>query len=125
MGQDALFYENLNDAIKATCMACGGLKVVANLLYPEKKLESAHRYLSDALNEDRAEKLSPDQVLFIMKLGRQKDCHILMDYYAKEADYEYKPIDKETAQAKLQREFIDAQRQMALLAKRMEKVGIL
>lgn len=126
MTQEPLFYETLNDALKAIVQALKGAKAVGVKLWPEKTPDTASRLLNDCLNPDRAEKLSPEQVLWLLSQGRQIGCHAAMNFLAREAGYaDPQPIEPEDERAKLQREFIEAQKYMMKLAGRMERVGML
>ncbi len=126
MGQNALFYESLNDALNDVIKACGGPKVVACKLWPEKEPNAAARLLHACLNESRPEKLDPDQVLLLLRMGRDADCHVAMDFVAGRCGYDVpKPITEEDAQAVLMRDFIAAQRHMGELAKQMQAIGML
>ncbi|WP_103035286.1 hypothetical protein [Castellaniella caeni] len=126
MSQDALFYESLADALRAVVQALGGTKAAGCRLWPEKTPESAHRTLLDCLNESRPEKLSPEQVLWLLAAGRQVGCHAAMNYLAREAGYsDPAPIEPEDERARLQRQFIEAQKAMQQLAGRMERAGML
>jgi len=121
-----LFYESFNDALDACVKACGGAKVVACQLWPDKTPDAAHRLLLACLNEDRVEKLGPDQVLFILRLGRERGFHGAMNVIARETGYaDPMPIEPEDEKARLQREFIEAQKAMQKLADRMERVGLI
>ena len=126
MSQDALFYESLADALRVVVQALGGTKAAGCRLWPEKTPESAHRTLLDCLNEARPEKLSPEQVLYLLAAGRKVGCHAAMNYLAREAGYsDPAPIEPEDQRARLQREFIEAQKAMQALAGRMERAGLL
>lgn len=126
MDQEALFYETSNDALDACVKACGGAKVVACRLWPDKTPDAAHRLLLACLNESRAEKLNPDQVIFVLKIARERGFHGGMNYFTREAGYEDpKPMEPEDERARLQREFIEAQKSMQRLADRMERVGLI
>jgi len=126
MDQASLFYESINDALDACVKACGGAKVVSCKLWPEKAPEAAHRLLLACLNESRDEKLGPDQVMFILRLGRERGFHGAINFVARDAGYaDPQPIEPEDERARLQREFIEAQREMAKLAERMERFGLI
>lgn len=126
MDQTALFYESLNDALDACVKACGGAKAVACRLWPDKTPEAAHRLLLACLNESRDEKLGPDQMLFILRLARERGFHAGMNFIARDSGYaDPTPIEAEDEKARLQREFIEAQRSMTRLAERMERVGLI
>ncbi|CAG4887859.1 hypothetical protein [Paraburkholderia saeva] len=96
MDQPALFYESINDALDATVKACGGAKVVASKMWPDKTPDAAHRLLLACLNEDRVEKLGPDQVMFLLRLGRERGFHGAIQFISGDAGYDSpRPIDSE------------------------------
>ena len=126
MQQSALFHESINDALDACVKACGGAKKVAGKLWPEKTADAAHRLLLQCLNEDRSEKLGPDQVMFILKMARDIGFHDGMNFIARDAGYaDPDPMDPEDEKTLVMREFIDAQKHMQRLADRMERVGLI
>lgn len=126
MSQDALFYDSLADALRAVVQALGGTKAAGCRLWPEKTPEAAHRTLLDCLNDARPEKLSPEQVLWLLAEARRVGCHAAMNYLARNSGYaDPQPIEPEDERARLQREFIEAQKAMAQLAGRMERAGML
>jgi hypothetical protein len=67
--------EGLNQALIECVKAAGGSANVGRKLFPEKSPESAQRALLDCLNEERPAKLSPEQVLLILRLARAKGFH--------------------------------------------------
>lgn len=67
--------EGLNQALIECVKAAGGSSNVGRKLFPEKSPESAQRALLDCLNEERPAKLSPEQVLLILRLARAKGFH--------------------------------------------------
>ncbi|NYT76627.1 hypothetical protein H0A71_06455 [Alcaligenaceae bacterium] len=122
----SLFYETFFDALKANIGALGGVKSVGCKLWPEKTPDAAARQLNDCLNESRPEKLSPEQVLWLLAEGRKVNCHAAMNYLARESGYDDpSPIEPEDERTRIQREFIEAQKHMSKLAERMERVGLL
>ena len=126
MSQDALFYESLADALRAVVQALGGTKAAGCRLWPEKTPESAHRTLLDCLNESRPEKLSPEQVLWLLAAGRKVGCHAAMNYLAREAGYsDPLPIEPDDERARLQREYIEATKALQAIAGRIERAGML
>lgn len=126
MTDQPLFVETLSEALKEAVRACGGAKVVAAKLWPEKGVEAAQSRLLDCLNDARPDKLSPEQTLLILKLAREAGSHVAINFICGEAGYEQpKATDPEDERAKLQREFINAQKAMAQLANRMERAGML
>jgi hypothetical protein len=71
-------------------------------------MRDAHNWLDAALNPERREKLAPSQVLLLLKWGREKNCHVLMDYIAADVGYSATPKDPEDERARQQREFCEA-----------------
>jgi hypothetical protein len=126
MQQEGLFYESLNDAIGDVIKVCGGPKAVAGKLWPEKTPDGAHRLLLACLNEGRVEKLSPEHFMMILRMGRERNCHAAINYICRDTGYsDPTPIEPDDEKARLQREFIAAQRAMSSLATKMEKAGML
>lgn len=125
MQQVALFHESITDALQDCIRALGGAKVVGHAMRPEKSIDDARRWLLDSLNPDRAEKLAPDQVLWILKEARKVNCHAAMAYIARECGYaDPQPIDPEDVHAALQREFSHAVKALESITQRMERNGI-
>lgn len=114
----------INEALIDTVKALGGSKQVAPLLWPTKAPEAAQRVLLDCLNEDRPAHLTPDQVLFILRLARNRGIHIGMQSICGDLGYaEPVPIEPKDEAAELQRQYIEATRSMAAIAARMEKLA--
>ncbi len=107
MPQTALFYESLNDAIKDAIRVCGGAKVVGHTLWPEKEPSAASRLLNDCLNEHRPERLTPEQLMLIARMGRDKGCHAVMYFMCADLSYSQPvPIEPEDELAGLLREYL-------------------
>lgn len=118
--------ETFNDALIECVKSAGGSKVVASILWPEKPMQQAQQLLLACLNTDRAEKLNPEQALFIIKLAKDAGVHVGIDFICSSLSYtKPQPIQPEDEKAQLQREFIEAQKAFAQLSKRMETVGLL
>lgn len=106
--------EGLNQALIECVKAAGGSAIVGRKLFPEKQPDAAQRALLDCLNEDRPAKLSPEQVLLILRLARERGHHggvafILADLgYAPTA-----PIEPKDESAELQRQFVEASNRIA------------
>lgn len=123
MEQPALFYESINDALDACVKACGGAKVVGGKLWPEKTPDAAHRLLLACLNESRDEKLGPDQVMFILKLGRERGFHAAMAFLNGEAGYEApRPITKAEEVDRLTTVVEQASTTLAAALKSLERI---
>jgi hypothetical protein len=120
----ALFHESLSDALRECVGVCGGLKAVGVLLWPEKGADVAGRLLADCLSDAKREKLSPEQVLLVLKLARGRGCHAGITFIARELGYtDPQPIDPEDERAKLEREFVEAAKQMQRMADRIERLA--
>ena len=125
MDQPALFHDSLTDALNDCVRALGGPKSVGHAMRPEKSIDDARRWLLDALNPDRSEKLSPDQVLWILREARKVNCHAAFTYIARECGYaDPVPVEPEDQHAALQREFSQAVKALAAIASRMDRVGL-
>lgn len=120
----SLFHESLADALRECIVCCGGTKAVGGKLWPEKDADVAGRLLADCLNDAKREKLSPEQVLLILRMARAKGCHAGINYIARHLGYEDpKPVEPEDERAKLQREFIETGKAMARMAQRIEALS--
>lgn len=79
--------ESLDEALVEAVKACGGSKVVGVALWPSKGVEVAQRSLLNALNSERNEKLSTDEIVHIARLARDRGCHVVMEYLAQALSY--------------------------------------
>ena len=124
MEQQALFHESFADALTDCVRALGGNKIVGKAMRPEKSIDDARKWLLDALNPDRPEKLSPDQVLWILREARKVGCHAAITYIARECGYaDPQPLEPEDERAALQREFTQSVQALQGLASRIERLG--
>jgi hypothetical protein len=112
--------DTINDALIACVKACGGSKAVGPKLWPEKPVDGAQRLLLDCLNEDRPQKLAPEQVEFIFKLAREKGFHYGIDYLAQSLSFSWQPVEPKDELADLERRFIGATEDLAQMVKRIE-----
>lgn len=110
MSQERLFYDGINDALRSVIQALGGNKVIGCKLWPEKSPDAAARCLADCLNDHKPEKLAPDQVLLLLRLGHQAGCHAGMAYLAQEAGYEITPITPAEERDRLADALLEASR---------------
>jgi hypothetical protein len=115
--------ESFNDALIECVKAAGGSKVVGPKLFPEKPVNDAQRLLLACLNDDRPEKLSPDQALLILRMAREVGHHSGIEFLCSSLSYSNPtPIEPKDEAAQLQREFIEASRFMAKIAERIESL---
>jgi len=110
-------------ALHQCIVACGGYKQVGAAIWPNKGLLVAQRSLLNCLNEDRAERLSPDQVMQVLRMARNRGVHVGIAVLCEELSYAPpQPITPQDEAAELHRQFLEAARQMAALAARLEKL---
>lgn len=80
--------DDVYDALRETIKAIGGFASAGKRLRPELHADAAERWLLDAVNRGRAQKLSPEQFLVIATWGREAGCHALMNYITADTGYE-------------------------------------
>lgn len=115
--------ESLNAALVECVKACGGSAMVGAKLWPEKTPEAAQRLLLDCLNEDRPAKLSPEQVLFVLRLSREKGCHVGINFIAESLGYaEPVPIDPRDELTELLRQSNELRAQLLRSSERIERL---
>jgi hypothetical protein len=113
--------ETLNDCLIECVKAAGGSKQVGARIWPEKTIEAAQRHLLNCLNEGKAERLTPEQVLLIARLARERGCHDYINFVCGQLSYsEPTPVEPKDAAADLQRQFIESTRALAAMAARIE-----
>lgn len=107
MEQQPLFFEDIFDALKHVVQASGGAKVVGHRVFPHKEQpDAAARLLMDCLNPGRSEKLDPEQLLVMLRIGHEAGCHQAIHYICNHAGYSApEPIEPEDERAALQRQF--------------------
>ena len=88
MDQQRLIFEDLNDALGEVVRAIGGAKAVGAKLRPELPADQAGNWVRDCLNANRRERFDPDQVLLLLRMGREVSCHAGMHFMAMEAGYQ-------------------------------------
>lgn len=125
MDQRALFHERIEQAIDEVITACGGRKRFAGEMWPEKSQRDAHNLLDACLNPERREKLSPDQILYVLKRGRAANCHALMRFVNRASGYaEPQPVDSEDQRALIQRNFAEAVARLDDITEQARAAGI-
>lgn len=122
--QMPLIVEDLPTALADVARALGGMKKTGALLRPELPADQAGRWLADCLNPAQREKLSPEQVLVLLREGRAVGCHVAMQFLASEAGYAPpQPVAPEDERAALERAFVEAVAQQAQILRRMEALS--
>lgn len=106
-------FETLNDCLIECVKAAGGSKVVGHKVWPEKTVDAAQRHLLNCLNEGKAERLTPDQVLLIARLAREKGCHAYMQHMADALSYgEPVPVEPKDEADELRRQVLEMGRDL-------------
>ncbi len=122
--QSRLFYDSFEDAAREVVTALGGPKAVGVRLWPAKTPEAARTRLLDVLNLERAEKLRTEEIVALMKWGRQVGCHAIAEWVCCEAGYARPvPIEPEDERDQLQRDFLEAAKSVAGIAERLTRLG--
>jgi hypothetical protein len=123
--QVSLFYEDVNDVLRAMVQALGGAKKVGGAMRGnDVGIEAAHRWILACLNPDRPERFTPEQVLWLLVECRKLNFHAGMHFLNVGAGYAPPtPVDPEDERARLQRDAIDAIRQLEGITKRLEQLG--
>lgn len=75
MLQDALFYDNVWDALKAIVERAGGNQIVGLRLRPTKNPIEAGKWLSNVLNPMHHEKPDVEDVLALLRIGHEVGFH--------------------------------------------------
>ena len=111
-----LWIDSWQDGVRAIAQRIG-TKELCYRVWGESK---SANWLSDCLNPDRAAKLDPDELIAILKIGREIGVHVLMHHICQQANYsEPQPKNPEDERAELQREFINAIKTAEAIARRL------
>lgn len=114
-------FETTTEALIACVKAAGGSKQVGARVFPEKTIEQAQRHLLACLNDDRPERLTPDQVLLIARLARDVGCHAYAEHVADSLSYaDPVPVEPRDEADELRRQFIESTRTLAAMADKIE-----
>ena len=92
MQHEMPFFECPESALRACIESLGGAKKVGSQLFPDKTVENARDYLLACVNSERQEKLSMTQIIFIFRAAKLAGFHAGFDWWAREIEYEIKPI---------------------------------
>lgn len=86
---EQLWYDDVYEAAREVVKAAGGYKKVGPKFFPAKKSDDlAANALRDVLNSNRREILDPEQLVLLLKIGREVGCHALMHFICDQAVYE-------------------------------------
>jgi hypothetical protein len=123
--QQPLFFDSIHDAVGSVVAALGGKKKVAPLVWPHLKPETAYTRLAHCLSEEFAEKLAPEEILFLARKGREVGCHAIVAYLSMECGYAppvpTDPLDEGEA---LRRDIRDGLVRLNQMMARLERVEV-
>lgn len=120
--QDSLFVTDIYDALADIVRASGGPKKVGCELRPDKPGDEASRWVKDCLNRDRREKFDPDQIMWLLRKGREVECHAAINFICADAGYAYPvPIEPEDELAQLLRAYLDIEQKRGQLHPKIEE----
>jgi hypothetical protein len=115
--------ENINDALIECVKAVGGSKQAGALLWPEKTSDAAQRQLLDCLNPDRPAHLTPEQVVYLFRLAKEKGYHDALGFVLTALGYApTNPIEPKDEAADLMRKVIEGQAVLTTLMARLNIV---
>lgn len=123
MTQQPLFCEDIYEALRTIGQAYGGSKKIGAYLWPDKPIEKASELWANCLNRTRPEKLDPEQVIAVLKIGRQIGCHAGIYFIDNHCGYKSDPIEPEDEKALLQRLYIQSVEAQKELVRRMEALS--
>jgi len=86
--QDELFHEDWRDALVHLVKALGGYDAAGAELWPAKTRKAAGSWLYDCLHVDRPAKLDLEDLEALLRMGRDKGCHVAVHMLADSAGYE-------------------------------------
>lgn len=125
MLQESLFVDSIYDALRGIVERAGGLKAVGLRLRPTKSADEAGRWLADCLNTSRPEKLDPEDVLHLLRIGREANYHGAKYWIDTECGYApTPPVEPADEQAQLMREYIEAVKHQQQIANRLERLAV-
>ena len=122
--QHQLFIESLAESLAELVQQLGGAKAAGLELWPEKTAGEAGKHLLNCLNPDHSQKLSLEQIDFLISRGKQKNAHVVLQYLGKQYGYQITPIEPEDEKAQLQRDYIQAVGVLEELKKRLNKLQV-
>lgn len=123
--QPQLWHDTLEDALRDVVVAAGGPKRVASVLWPAKDPQEGARHLNRMLDPERPEKPSLEELMFLVRLGAEHDCHTAIEWICAVGGYT-RPERKnpETERDKIQREFIASVHAQQRLLKQLEALKL-
>jgi hypothetical protein len=116
-------FETLNDCLIECVKAAGGSKTVGHRLWPEKAVDAAQRHLLACLNDTKAERLTPDHVMLLARLARDRGCHAYAEFVAQQLSYSAPvPVQPRDEADQLRREMLEMGKSLQAALARLEAV---
>lgn len=104
-GQNALFYECIEDAIKDDIAALGGPKKAAQIFFRDKTMDQGAAYLRAWALADRAERPTPSQYILLKKLAEEAGSRACWTYEEQELSVKVVHVEPEDELTALLREW--------------------
>lgn len=121
--QSKLFITDIYDALGDLVRAVGGPKAVGQVLKPELPSDEAAGWVKNCLNRNRREKFDPEQIMWLLKKGREVGCHEPIGFVCAQSGYMAPdPVEAETELAKLLREYIQTGQRLAAIQPQIEEL---
>ena len=115
-----MHFDSMNEALIACVKASGGSKQVGAALWPDVAPDHAQRKLLNALDESRPEKISPSQVMMILKLAKAHGFHEGIGHILESLSYSpTHPVEPKDEAADLMRQVMEGQRTLAMQMDRL------
>jgi len=113
-----LFHEDIYKALDTCIQALGGAKAVGVTLWGESALpDQQGQKLNHCLDPNHAQKLSLEEMLWILRKAHDAGCHAGVNYICRDTGYsDPQPLDLEDETAQREREFIQAVANLQKLA---------
>lgn len=114
--QGELFYDSIEDALRATVEMMGGAKRVGTTLWPAKEAVAAQQQMLNCMDPGKPHKLALEELMLIARMAREREIHILGKFIAEALDYEFRVITPEDKAQKAAAQFADMRRQFMQMA---------
>ena len=121
--QQELFHETVQDALRELIRATGGTKIVGAKLWPSLPVDQSASKVSDCLNPDRRQHFNENELLHLLRIGRDIGCHAAMNHIATTSGYaEPNPVTPADEVQALQEQFIQAAKELQQMSRRLESL---
>ncbi len=92
-------------------------------LWPSLPVDQAASKISDCLNPDRRQHFNETELLHLLRIGREIDCHAAMHYVAAICGYSQPdPVTPADEVQALQQQFILATKELKAMSQRLEAI---